>query len=211
MHRYPCRYARTPGPPSVGGLLVVENEYLGGVAVSATLTPMPHAHASRPRPCGHACMHACSSMRGMACMHTGARHGMHAYRCAAWHACIQVRGTLVGLTPTAGANPPAGGWHIHTGLTCEEASAVGPHYFPNMPVDPWLASEGGPLYTAGADGVAQVSCMHTCPLECMHACLPLYFSTRPVLTASRRSRACIHAHLSACMHAYLSISLHGRC
>ena len=50
-------------------------------------------------------------------------------------------------------------FHIHTGSTCataSPASAVGGHYFPRMPVDPWLNATGQPDATATDKGVATV-------------------------------------------------------
>jgi len=63
---------------------------------------------------------------------------------------LLVRGTLAGLSTGEG------GWHIHSGYTCEVATSVGGHYFPNMPLDPWTVENGGPTYIANAQGVAQV-------------------------------------------------------
>ena len=67
---------------------------------------------------------------------------------------LKIDGLLTGLE--AGLT---GGWHIHTGYKCtldqgEDANtAVGGHYFPAMPVDPWIAVK----YTADAMGVAEIA------------------------------------------------------
>jgi hypothetical protein len=67
---------------------------------------------------------------------------------------LRIRGILTGLAPNAGVS-----FHIHTGSTCATASppsAVGGHYFPRMPVDPWLNVTGQPDATATDKGVATV-------------------------------------------------------
>ena len=68
---------------------------------------------------------------------------------------LRIRGILTGLAP----NAVGVSFHIHTGSTCATASppsAVGGHYFPRMPVDPWLNVTGQPDATATDKGVATV-------------------------------------------------------
>ncbi len=68
---------------------------------------------------------------------------------------LRIRGSLTGLAPLA----TGVAWHIHSGHTCATstpASAVGGHYFPLMPVDPWTAATGAPSESASAGGVATV-------------------------------------------------------
>ena len=48
---------------------------------------------------------------------------------------ITLTGTLGGLETGA-----SGGIHIHTGVTCDDASLVGGHYFPGMASDPWMST-----------------------------------------------------------------------
>jgi Cu/Zn superoxide dismutase len=48
---------------------------------------------------------------------------------------ITLTGTLGGLETDA-----SGGIHIHTGVTCDDASLVGGHYFPGMASDPWTST-----------------------------------------------------------------------
>ena len=61
---------------------------------------------------------------------------------------IKVFGTLTGLEESR-----TGGIHIHTGVTCSDASLVGGHYYPGMASDPWDYT----TYSTEGDGVATVS------------------------------------------------------
>jgi len=60
---------------------------------------------------------------------------------------INVMGTLTGLE-----NSVTGGIHIHTGVTCDDASLVGGHYYGGDSVDPWLTTS----YMTNSMGVASV-------------------------------------------------------
>ena len=49
---------------------------------------------------------------------------------------LTIFGVITGLTPSS-----RGGWHIHTGFSCDSADLVDvgvAHYFPGMTADPWL-------------------------------------------------------------------------
>jgi FtsP/CotA-like multicopper oxidase with cupredoxin domain len=46
---------------------------------------------------------------------------------------VSFSGVVDALPGPAGS----GGWHVHTGLTCDDASLVGGHYYPGLSVDPW--------------------------------------------------------------------------
>ena len=61
---------------------------------------------------------------------------------------IKVFGTLTGLE--AGVT---GGIHIHTGVTCADASLVGGHYYPGMASDPWDST----TYSTDGNGVSSFS------------------------------------------------------
>ncbi|MEC8263867.1 MAG: hypothetical protein VX017_11255, partial [Pseudomonadota bacterium] len=57
---------------------------------------------------------------------------------------ISVIGTLAGLPASTAEAAATGGWHIHTGSTCDAPvatanAAVGGHYYPDMATDPWNA------------------------------------------------------------------------
>merc|ERR1719450_288002 len=60
---------------------------------------------------------------------------------------VRIKGMLTGLEPGA-----TGGWHVHSGFTCDEALLVGGHYFDGLSADPWLTT----TYTADENGVAMV-------------------------------------------------------
>jgi Cu/Zn superoxide dismutase len=60
---------------------------------------------------------------------------------------IKLIGTLTGLETMT-----MGGIHIHTGITCDDASLVGGHYYGGASVDPWLTTS----YMTNAMGVASV-------------------------------------------------------
>ena len=65
---------------------------------------------------------------------------------------LQVTGVLAGLTVNG-----QGGWHIHSGFTCADASGVGGHYFEGLPADPWTSAPGDiTTYQANAQGSAQI-------------------------------------------------------
>jgi len=49
----------------------------------------------------------------------------------------------------------SGGWHIHTGFTCDDHDSVGGHYFAAGEPDPW--DEIPVTYTSDASGVAEIS------------------------------------------------------
>lgn len=60
---------------------------------------------------------------------------------------ITVMGTLGGLETSA-----TGGIHVHSGVTCDDSSLVGGHYWPDMASDPWTTT-----YTSDDTGSASVS------------------------------------------------------
>merc|ERR1719262_1817705 len=60
---------------------------------------------------------------------------------------LRIKGMLTGLEPSA-----VGGWHVHSGFTCDDASLVGGHYFDGLNGDPWLTTK----YMSDAKGVALV-------------------------------------------------------
>lgn len=61
---------------------------------------------------------------------------------------LTIDGLVSGLTPDS-----AGGWHVHEGYTCTDASAVGGHFFAPGTPDAWQ-----PLaYAADSSGVARIS------------------------------------------------------
>ena len=60
---------------------------------------------------------------------------------------ITVMGTLTGLEDSV-----TGGIHIHTGVTCDDASLVGGHYYGGDSVDPWLTTS----YMTNSMGVSSV-------------------------------------------------------
>jgi hypothetical protein len=49
-------------------------------------------------------------------------------------ASLSVKGLISGLAPNS-----AGGWHVHTGYTCERAADVGGHLFTPGGDDPWAS------------------------------------------------------------------------
>lgn len=59
---------------------------------------------------------------------------------------LTISGTLTGLEPSV-----TGGWHVHTGKTCSNASEVYGHYYTTAP-DPWTPVK----YTSDAAGTASV-------------------------------------------------------
>jgi len=67
---------------------------------------------------------------------------------------LSFRGSLSGLPAES-----SGGWHIHSGYTCEEAAGVGGHYLVNG-LDPWLSVR----YTTDARGVATLTPINTPPV-----------------------------------------------
>ena len=60
---------------------------------------------------------------------------------------IRLKGTVTGLELSK-----VGGIHIHSGVTCDDANAVGGHYFGDMPTDPWADT----TYASNAMGIASV-------------------------------------------------------
>ncbi len=62
-------------------------------------------------------------------------------------ASLYVRGLISGLEPAA-----EGGWHVHTGFTCDAATLVGGHFFPTGGTDAWLQTR----WASDADGVAEL-------------------------------------------------------
>ena len=60
---------------------------------------------------------------------------------------ISLAGTMIGLEASG-----TGGFHIHSGYTCDVADGVGGHYYEGMDSDPWTTT-----VTAGANGVAAVN------------------------------------------------------
>ena len=89
---------------------------------------------------------------------------------------LRTHGTIVGLEPSQ-----TGGWHIHSGYSCAETSAVGGHYYDAAP-DPW--NIGNTFYEADANGAAQID--KTMPSFSMHLrdVLPVYGRTVVVHLAS---------------------------
>ena len=67
---------------------------------------------------------------------------------------LTLTATISGLEPSA-----SGGWHIHSGFVCDNASHVGGHYDFGLPADPWCSSGAGcaTTWTADANGVAHVT------------------------------------------------------
>ena len=61
---------------------------------------------------------------------------------------LAVRGVITGLNAST-----TGGWHIHTGFTCDVASYVGGHYYLGGTPDSWK----GITYTADSNGVADIT------------------------------------------------------
>ena len=61
---------------------------------------------------------------------------------------VQLWGVVSGLAKSA-----TGGWHVHVGTTCAEASAVGKHYYEGLATDPWDSIQ----WTSDDRGVAQIA------------------------------------------------------
>ena len=59
---------------------------------------------------------------------------------------VHFKGMLVGLEPSV-----TGGWHVHTGYSCEDTAAVGGHYFDGLTPDPWTVANTN--YQSDEDGV----------------------------------------------------------
>ena len=59
---------------------------------------------------------------------------------------LRIQGVLAGLEPSS-----VGGWHIHSGFSCDDSDLVGGHFFDGLIQDPWTTR-----YSANADGVALV-------------------------------------------------------
>ena len=59
-------------------------------------------------------------------------------------------GIVTGLEPGQ-----TGGWHVHSGFTCDDAAKVGGHYFEAGSDDPWTLSNS--FYVADTNGVATIS------------------------------------------------------
>ena len=59
---------------------------------------------------------------------------------------INITGTLGGLEASV-----SGGFHVHSGFTCDDADGVGGHYFEGMSSDPWDS-----MYTSDSNGYAEV-------------------------------------------------------
>ena len=60
---------------------------------------------------------------------------------------VRLRGTLSGLPAST-----SGGWHVHSGYSCDDAAGVFGHYFAAGGADPWTAV----TYTSDSSGVAQL-------------------------------------------------------
>lgn len=61
-------------------------------------------------------------------------------------ASLSVKGLISGLAPNS-----AGGWHVHTGYTCNSSNLVGGHFYPTGGADVWIASR----WASDANGVAE--------------------------------------------------------
>ena len=63
---------------------------------------------------------------------------------------LHFNGIVTGLEPGQ-----TGGWHVHSGFTCDDAAKVGGHYFKAGSADPWTLSNS--FYVADTNGVATIS------------------------------------------------------
>ena len=61
-------------------------------------------------------------------------------------ASLSVKGLISGLAPNS-----AGGWHVHSGYTCNSSNLVGGHFYPTGGADVWIASR----WASDANGVAE--------------------------------------------------------
>ena len=78
---------------------------------------------------------------------------------------LHIFGIITGLDPNS-----QGGWHIHTGFTCDDATAVGGHYYDPNGEDDWIPIK----WRSDSKGVAVVSeemLMYTLTKEGMHPVL----------------------------------------
>ena len=107
---------------------------------------------------------------------------------------VQLKGTLSGLEAST-----SGGWHVHSGYSCDAGAGVFGHYFAAGGADPWNAV----TYTSDSSGVAQ--------LDVSMPSFSMYDKdVMPVFGRTGERGASFVACLDACLRAYASASAHCR-
>ena len=107
---------------------------------------------------------------------------------------VQLKGTLSGLEAST-----SGGWHVHSGYSCDAGAGVFGHYFAAGGADPWNAV----TYTSDSSGVAQ--------LDVSMPSFSMYDKdVMPVFGRTGERGASFVACLDACLREYASASAHCR-